>query len=211
MRDDTGSDRTDTWFDMSALPDAVRRLADAMIGIDPGWKLSDWLSKAAEEEMMILTLDLERERLQLEQRMHRVEAIAKRLEPVDEVVLKDGQQNLFDCFDVTDRGLNSSAAAPPPAALDENDVEEPHPASYLTSMLPGDQSDDPLLAITAQCVMLEIDRIVDSGLGLAPINIIFERLAERGIQEVEVDEAIDFLLMQGAIHEVEDDCFICDE
>ena len=53
------------------MPPAVKKLVDAMLGIDPNFKLEDWLVEKANQELKILKLDLERERIQLSQRLHR--------------------------------------------------------------------------------------------------------------------------------------------
>ena len=44
----------------------------------------------------------------------------------------------------------------------------------------------------------------------APLEIIVESMFERGIAAEEIEEAVDHLLMQGEIHEVDDDCFVVD-
>ena len=43
---------------------------------------------------------------------------------------------------------------------------------------------------------------------VATINVIFERMLEHGVEEEEIDEAIDYLLTTGGLIEVDDDCFI---
>ena len=65
------------------MPPTVKRLIDAMVGIDPEFKIEDWLVKKASEDLEMLESDIAREKLQLEQRIHRLEAISKRLSPED--------------------------------------------------------------------------------------------------------------------------------
>jgi DNA replicative helicase MCM subunit Mcm2 (Cdc46/Mcm family) len=65
--------------------------------------------------------------------------------------------------------------------------------------------------ITAQSILFEIHRIVGEGRESAPLKMIAEPLLMRKISEEEIEEALDHLLMQGEIHEVEDNCFIAEE
>ena len=192
-------------FDTGPLPEVLERLCDAMQGVDPDWRLEEWLINIAEEEISLLKMDIERERLRLEQRMHRVESIAQRIEP--EEVVEQGQRNLFDCFDL----VKPPVSEPHIRAVDLDGGEEPHPAKALLSYLPGEIGDDPLLAVVAQLILLEMDALMDTGLEVVRLNEILGVMNERGIGEDEVDEAIDHLLLTGAIHEIDDDCFIPDE
>ena len=43
---------------------------------------------------------------------------------------------------------------------------------------------------------------------VATLEAIFERMLEHGVEEEEIDEAIDYLLTTGGLIEVDDDCFI---
>ena len=76
----------ETGIDAEPLPEVLERLCDAMQGIDPDWKLDEWLISKAEEEIALLKMDLEREQLRLEQRLYRVDSIAKRIEPEIDIV-----------------------------------------------------------------------------------------------------------------------------
>jgi len=192
-------------FDTGPLPEVLERLCDAMQGVDPDWRLEEWLINIAEEEISLLKMDIERERLRLEQRMHRVESIAKRIEP--EEAVEQGQRNLFDCFDL----VKPPVSEPHVGAVDLDGSEEPHPAKALLSYLPGEIGDDPLLAVVAQLILLEMNALMDAGLEVVPLSEILRVMNERGIGEDEVDEAIDHLLLTSAIHEIDDDCFIPDE
>ena len=58
-------------IDVNALPESLVRLWDTMLRIDPSWKLTTWLEERAEEELELVESHLGRERLRLEQRLHR--------------------------------------------------------------------------------------------------------------------------------------------
>lgn len=202
MKDSDGREAGETGLDNGPLPEVLERLCDAMHGVDANWNLEDWLIKKAEEEIELLRMDLSRERLLLEQRLHRVEAISNRMDPVVEIV-DTGQRNLFDCFNLEPETV--------PKVMTRDEADEPHPARILLDYMPGEMSDDPLLAVVAQMVLLEMDTILGKGAEMASIEQIADALTDRGITCEEMDEALDHLLMSGAIHEIEDDCFIPDE
>ncbi len=205
MSDREKREAEEAGFDTGPLPEVLERLCDAMQGVDPDWRLEEWLINIAEEEISLLKMDIERERLRLEQRMHRVESIAKRIEP--EEVVEQGQRNLFDCFDL----VKPPVSEPHVGTVDLDDGEEPHPAKALLSYLPGEIGDDPLLAVVAQLILLEMNALMDDGLEVVPLSEVLRVMNERGIGEDEMEEAIDHLLLTGAIHEIDDDCFIPDE
>jgi len=197
----------ETGIEAEPLPEVLERVCNAMQGIDPDWKLEEWLISKADEEIALLKMDLEREQLRLEQRMFRVDSISKRIEPEIETV-DTGQRNLFDCFDIIERVVPETELS---HSRDEGGEGEPHPAKSLLDYLPGEMSDDPLLAVVAQLVLLEIDSLIEKNAEMVPIEVICQLLNERGISNEEVDEAIDHLLLTGAIHEIDEDCFVPDE
>jgi hypothetical protein len=187
------------------MPPTVKRLIDAMVGIDPEFKIEDWLVKKADEDLEMLESDIAREKLQLEQRIHRLEAISKRLSPEDMREIPKGQTNLFDCFDIplplkhlTNR-------------IEEIVDEEPHPAGTFINLLPDDGCDDPLLAVTAQMMLIFAQERVGRGASWVELGELFSPLLENGISQDECNEALDHLLITGQIHEVDDDCFVRDE
>ena len=187
------------------MPPTVKRLIDAMIGIDPEFKIEEWLVKKANEDLEILESDIAREKLQLEQRIHRLEAISKRLSPEDMREIPKGQTNLFDCFDIplplkhlTNR-------------IEEIVDEEPHPAGTFINLLPDDGCDDPLLAVTAQMMLILAQEKVGRGASWVELGELFSPLLENGISQDECNEALDHLLITGQIHEVDDDCFVPEE
>jgi len=198
-------DKSEGRVRVDQMPLAVKRLADAMIGVDPNFDIEDWLIKKANEDLALMELDIERERIQLEQRMHRLERLAKRLMPQDIREIPKGQTNLFDCFDI-----------PLPLKHLTNRIEdivdeEPHPAGTFINLLPDYGCDDPLLAVTAQMMLIIAQDKVGNGANWAELDELFSPLLGNGISQEECDEALDHLLMTGQIHEIDDDCFIPDE
>lgn len=198
-------DRFEGKLEIDQLPLAVKRLADIMLGVDANFNIEDWLIKRANEDMALVELDIERERIQVAQRLHRLEALAKRMAPEDMREIPQGQTNLFDCFDI-----------PLPLRYLANRVEEivdeePHPAGTFINLLPDSQCDDPLLAVTAQMMLIIAQEKVGNGASWAELDELFAPLLSNGIVPEECDEALDHLLMTGQIHEVEDDCFVPEE
>ena len=187
------------------MPPAVKKLVDVMLGIDPNFRLEDWLVEKANQELKILKLDLERERIQLSQRLHRLETLQNRVDPEDIREIPKGQTNLFDCFDLP---LPIKHLA---NRIEEIVDEEPHPAGTFLNLLPDDGCDDPLLAVTAQMMLILAQEKVGKGASWIEIGDLFFPLTENGISEEECNEALDHLLMTGQIHEVDDDCFVPDE
>ena len=110
------NDNSEKQIHLNSIPNEVQRLAEAMVGIDPAWDLRQWMIDQANMTLDIIAVDLNRERLTIEQRLHRVNAIAKRLEPLSDCSVDPYQTNLFDCFDLNDdhviRGLGQRSAEP---------------------------------------------------------------------------------------------------
>ena len=75
-------------------------------------------------------------------------------------------------------------------------------------MIPGENTDDPLLAIVANYICVLVERKISTGSNFATLEEIFEGLVEIGIEVNEIDEALDFLLTNGELIEVDDDCFV---
>ena len=182
-------DKSERRLRVDQLPLAVKRLVDTMIGIDPNFEIEDWLIQKANEDLALIQLDIQRERRQLEQRIHRLEALAKRLSPEDIREIPKGQTNLFDCFDIplplkhlTDR-------------IEEIENEEPHPAGTFINLLPHEGCDDPLLAVTAQMMLIIAQEKVGRGASWIDLDDLFSPLLENGISQEECDEALDHLLM----------------
>ena len=198
-------DKSEGKLRVEQMPPIVKRLVDAMTGVDPYFDIEDWLIRKANEDLAILDKDIERERIQLEQRMHRLETIAKRLNPEDIREIPKGQTNLFDCFDIP-LPLKHLADR-----IEEIVNEEPHPAGAFINLLPDDNLDDPLLAVTAQMMLIVAQERVGNGANWVDLEDLYSSLTKNGISQEECEEALDHLLMTGQIHEIDDDCFIPDE
>ena len=64
-------------FDSSNMPDSIRKLIDVMIAINPEWNLMEWMEQVAEEELNMLSADIDKELLHYEQRIHRLNSISR--------------------------------------------------------------------------------------------------------------------------------------
>ena len=184
----------------ASLPDELQRLWDTMLRLDPDWDMFEWLTERAKEELKIIDANLVREKMRLEQRIARLEALANRIGR--DVELDEGgtrQCNLFDVFGPARESVE-------PTHLDE-DAWDPHPASAHLQYLPDDIGDDPLLAVCAQAILLhfemkaEEDELPETleGLGLA--------LVPRGIESDELVEGLEWLLDQGSLIEIDENVF----
>lgn len=198
-------DKTEGKLRVDQMPSVVKRLVDAMTAVDPYFDLEDWLTRKANDDLEILDKDIERERIQLEQRIHRLETIAKRLNPEDIREVPQGQTNLFDCFDIPLPLKHLTSR------IEEIVNEEPHPAGAFINLLPEDNLDDPLLAVTAQMMLIVAQERVGNGANWVDLEELYSSLTKNGISQEECEEALDHLLMTGQIHEIDDDCFIPDE
>ncbi len=187
-------------LDAAALPDELQRLWDTMLRLDPDWDLLEWLTERANEELKIIDANLVREKMRLQQRIARLEALANRIGRDIELDQTGTRQcNLFDAF-----GSGNTVEANP--HVDE-EAWEPHPASAHLEYLPDDIGDDPLLAVCAQAILLHFEMKAESndlpetleGLGLA--------LVPRGIETDELVEGLEWLLDQGSIIEIDENVF----
>ena len=189
-----------------SLPIEVQKLCEVMAGIDPNWNLDEWLRNQAIASLELISSELEVELKTAEQRLKRITDIKNRITNSDSETEQPGQMNLFDCFSIEyDKsivGLGSRAVS-----NDENYTES-HPVSAFLDLLPNDQGDDPLLAVACQNLLIIIDGEISNGKDFATLELIVTELDKSGISFEEIDEAIEHLLMTGAIIEVEDDCFI---
>ena len=195
------------------MPAEVRQLADAMLGVNPQWNVHDWLVEQANLSMDLLALDLLREKVMIDQRLQRLDDLGRRLEsdeksePLDE---DPNQRNLFDCFDLNEehalRGLGERATEHVNST--PLNGEEHHPSNIFLDLLPNANTDDPLLAIACQSVIISIELEVAKGEPLATLQAIFAHTRASNIDDSETDEALDHLLTTGMVIEVDDDCFI---
>ncbi len=188
-------------IDVNSLPDSVVRLWETMLRLDPNWKLTDWLDERANEEMELVESHLGREKMRLEQRLHRIQTLVKKLKRQREVtnqsLMNDPlQKNLFDVFDgeseKNERVLNSEP------------LEADMPAVAMGIM--GD-SDDPILAIVAEHVLSTIEIANLEKAEPVHFDQLITTLGSIGISVEEIDEAVGFLLQCDAIVELEQDIF----
>tara|TARA_S200000501_G_scaffold230524_1_gene216227 strand:+ start:9015 stop:9623 length:609 start_codon:yes stop_codon:yes gene_type:complete len=185
-------------IDVRTLPESVARLWETMLRLDPSWDLSSWLDERALEELELVESHLGRERLRLEQRLHRIETLVKRLKRQREVVgtgIEDPhQKNLFDIYEVNSKSTQK----------DSETSDEGEPAVHFGSF---DVGDDPLLAIVAEHVLglLELRSLE----GPAPVHFdsLMGNLIPLGIRVDDLDEAIAWLLQSELIIEIEEDSF----
>ena len=192
--DGSGSPR----IDVRSLPDSVARLWETMLRLDPSWDLSEWLDECATDELDLVQGHLGRERLRLEQRLHRIETLVKRLRRQREVAERSTwtdphQRNLFDVYE-KDGGEESSA-----------DNEESGEAAVDFGSL--DAGDDPLLAIVSEHVLSVIEETLEGGEEQVHFDRLVSDLDTVGIRTDEVDEAVAWLLQRRVIIEIEQDCF----
>ena len=74
--------------------------------------------------------------------------------------------------------------------------------------MPEANTDDPLLAIACQSVVMSVEMALAKGEPVATLQNIFDHTRGSNIEDDETDEAIDHLLTTGLMIEVDDDCFI---
>ena len=192
--DGSGSPR----IDVRSLPDSVARLWETMLRLDPSWDLSKWLDECATDELDLVQGHLGRERLRLEQRLHRIETLVKRLRRQREVAERatwtdPHQRNLFDVYE-KDGSEESSA-----------DHEESGEAAV--DFGPFDAGDDPLLAIVSEHVLSVIEEALEGGEEQVHFDRLVSDLDTVGIRTNEIDEAVAWLLQRRVIIEIEQDCF----
>ncbi|MBT5391222.1 MAG: hypothetical protein HOL22_02635 [Euryarchaeota archaeon] len=194
------------------MPEEVQRLVAVMSGINPEWGLDEWLSEQANMALDLINADLSREKLVLEQRLHRLEAIGHRLNVLDNQESDPYQRNIFDCFELKiDSGLNGlgKRTADSEDRIHEQNIDTTlHPANNFIELLPDEESDDPLLAVVCQMLLIHVETEMSQGQPCATLETIFKHLNSSGISPEEIDEALDHLLMNGTLVEIDDDCFV---
>jgi exonuclease VII small subunit len=157
--------------------------------------------------MDLISSDIAREKKISEQRLKRLEDIAKRLNPSTAELIDSGQRNLFDCFDLDyDKSMLGLGAR----AVDNDDAgpTESHPVNTFLELLPDSQGDDPLLAVACQLLLMTVESEIAKGEPVATLEKIISEMDSRGVSFEEIDEALEHLLMNGSIIEIDDDCFI---
>ena len=100
-------------IDVRTLPESIARLWETMLRLDPSWDLASWLDERAVEELELVESHLGRERLRLEQRLHRIETLVKRLKRQREVsgtgVQDPHQKNLFDVYEPENKTMEGTS------------------------------------------------------------------------------------------------------
>ena len=198
--DSEGSPR----IDVRTLPDSIAELWETMLRLDPSWDISMWLDERAKEELQLIEGQLGREKLRLEQRLHRLETLAKRLkrqrEVAEGIIRKDPhQKNLFDIYENENKHEVEIEKG-------EDEVEG-FPAVDYTNLEFGD---DPLLAIVSEHIIHVMEILNSKGLTSIHFDLLLQELSEIGIRDDEVDEAITWLLQKQIVIEMEQDHFALD-
>jgi len=192
--DGSGSPR----IDVRSLPESVARLWETMLRLDPSWDLSKWLDDRATEELELVESHLGRERLRLEQRLHRIETLVKRLRRQREVVerstwMDPHQKNLFDVYEKDlEEGVSQQVESEGEAAVDFGSL---------------DADDDPFLAIVSEHILGLIEESIESGEEQLHFDRFVAELEGFGIRTDEIDEAVSWLLHRRVIIELEEDSF----
>jgi hypothetical protein len=189
-------------IDVRVLPDSVARLWETMLRLDPNWDLSKWLDERALDEMELVEGHLGRERLRLEQRLHRIETLVKRLkrqrQVTGEVRITDpNQRNLFDVYEHNhidlDRGNKENDGLP-----DDDAIVDFGSLGF---------DDDPLLAIVSEHILHMMENEKSSGNTVVHYLDLVKKFESLSISEQEVDEAISILLQKKIIIELDQDKF----
>lgn len=185
-------------IDVRSLPDSVARLWETMLRLDPSWDISEWLDKRATEELELVESHLGRERLRLEQRLHRIETLVKRLQRQREVVerstwIDPHQKNLFDVYEKNAEKKETR----------EDDVEGDAAVDFGSL----DADDDPFLAIVSEHILGLIEESIESGEEQLHFDRLVAELEGFGIRTDEIDEAVAWLLHRRVIIELEEDSF----
>lgn len=183
---DGGSADGKSPIDIAGLPNSVAMLCDTMLRIDPEWSLDRWLDRCATEELELASSHLGREKMRLEQRLRRVEDIAKQLGRTQETnvsIHKDSfQRNLFDVYD-SDGSENDEIG---------KILNEAARAASIHSPIATD--DDPLLAIISARILDMAESAHAEGNDSISWEEVTEELIPGGISEEEVDEAFAHLI-----------------
>jgi len=182
-------------IDVRSLPESVAELWETMLRLDPKWDLAEWMHERAMEELGLVEKHLGRERLRLEQRLHRIEGLARRLNRNREVAKgvsphDPHQRNLFDIYESSDRESSKEKGSAQGSPLVDFGV------------LGSD--DDPLLAIVSEHVLNSMDFL---GKEFVKFEKITSQLEPLGIRADEVDEALSWLLQRRLIVETNQDEF----
>tara|TARA_B100001179_G_scaffold71221_1_gene49808 strand:- start:465 stop:1073 length:609 start_codon:yes stop_codon:yes gene_type:complete len=185
-------------IDVRTLPDSVARLWETMLRLDPQWDLSKWLDERATEELELIEVHLGRERLRLEQRLHRIETLVRKLKRKREAAQGTSwtdphQRNLFDVYE-------------PATQVKSMGGQQPEEVVPLVDFGALGTEDDPLLTIVSEHIMSIIEEA-----GAAKTEIHFDEISNAleplGIRVDEIDEALAWLLQRKMVIELGQDVF----
>ena len=198
MGTNSEEDKGGSKIDIRTLPESVSLLWESMLRKNPNWDLSKWLDERANEELDLLESHLGREKLRYEQRLHRIENLAKQMvrrrESAGTSPLPDpNQRNLFDVYGPSEESL--------PTDGKENAGV---PLVDLGSL---STDDDLLLAYISQKILIFIEEAHAKGDGLH-FDHIMRLMESPGITPEDIDESISWLLQMNEIVEIEKDVFI---
>ena len=173
-------------IDIKALPDSVARLWETMLRIEPNWDLSKWLDERAQDELELVEGHLGRERLRLEQRLHRIETLVKRLKRQREVseglrITEPNQKNLFDVYENNEKSSDKGKKGK------SNQVDDGEAIVDLGAL---GFDDDPLLAIVSEHILSMMERERISGNNVVHYSDLVKKFKTLAIDEKEIDEAI---------------------
>jgi hypothetical protein len=185
-------------IDVRTLPDSVAQLWETMLRLDPQWDLPKWLDGRATEELELVEVHLGRERLRLEQRLHRIEALVRRLKRKRETAQGTSwtdphQRNLFDVYE-------------PVTQVESVGGQQPEEVAPLVDLGALGTEDDPLLTIVSEHIMSIIE---EAGAAKNEIHFaeIRNALEPLGIRVDEIDEALAWLLQRKMVIELDQDVF----
>ncbi|MAH98674.1 MAG: hypothetical protein CMA12_04930 [Euryarchaeota archaeon] len=187
-------------IDIRTLPESVSLLWETMLRQNPNWDLSKWLDERANEELELLESHLGREKLRFEQRLHRIENLAKQMqrrrEGIGSSPVNDPKQrNLFDVYKSGDEGESLAS-----------DLEDSVPLVDFGEL---STDDDLILAYISQKILIAIEDSSIRGNGLH-FDEITSLLESPGISSEDIDESISWLLQKRQIIEIERDVFVID-
>ena len=106
------------------------------------------------------------------------------------------------------RGLGKRALDPMEKEREPHLDQDAHPSSVFIDLMPNDNTDDPLLAIACQSVLIAVESELARGEQFGTLEAIFKCTRSSNIEDDETDEALDHLLSTGKLLEIDDNCFI---
>jgi hypothetical protein len=185
--------------DTSTLPEVVTDLWETMLRLDPSWDLADWLSERAREELELAGSRLDAERCRAEQRLHRIELLEQRVARLrggDAITPRDPRQrNLFESYTET---VDAAVQAP----LNEVEYDDTRFGGVVNF---EEIEDDPLLAIVREHVLQYMEGCGEETVG---IEELLQQVCQNDITAPELHEAIECLIEQRSVIEIDEGVFM---